>query len=191
MGVIEYAGSVKERISCMKVFDEQGQILPTDAALDVIISDLILLRRGKGKVMFIGNGGSAAIASHMAVDFWKNAKVRAVSFNDPSQITCLSNDNGYENVFSLPVDAFAEEGDILVAISSSGSSSNILNAAASARKRKCRIFTLSGFKEDNPLRKKGDINIYVGDMSYGIVETAHAMVCHYFLDSVLKRQRDV
>ncbi|MFA6636245.1 MAG: SIS domain-containing protein [Candidatus Omnitrophota bacterium] len=191
MKIVRYAETVRERIRDMKAYDRSGDQLAADEAMERIIGFMADIPSSGGKVIFIGNGGSASIASHMAVDFWKNGKIKAVSFNDPSQLTCLSNDNGYENVFSIPIGFFAEEGDVLVAISSSGASPSILNAADEAREKKCRVVTLSGFKEDNPLKEKGDVNIFVADMSYGIVETAHAMLCHYFLDSVIERQSDV
>lgn len=148
------------------------------------------LRVSERKAIFIGNGGSAAIASHMAVDFWKNAGIRAISFNDPSQLTCLSNDEGYENVFSIPITFFAEPGDLIIAISSSGMSRNILNAVDAASDKNCRSITLSGFRQDNPLKAKGDINFFIDHCSYGIVESAHAVICHYMLDTLLKRQPD-
>lgn len=147
---------------------------------------MVASRTGKRKkVIFIGNGGSAAIASHMAIDFWKNGRMRAVSFNDPSQLTCLANDLGYEDVFAAPIKMFAEKGDVLFAISSSGRSANILNAVKAARKKGCWIVTLSGFKPDNPLRRLGDVNFYIRDRSYGIVESAHSVICHYILDSIM------
>jgi D-sedoheptulose 7-phosphate isomerase len=142
--------------------------------------------RAGGKAMVIGNGGSAAIAGHTAVDLWKNGRIPAVCFNDPSQLTCLSNDLGYEEVFAEPVRMFARPGDVLVAISSSGRSRNILNAVAAARSKGCRVITLSGFKPDNPLRGLGDWNFYADSIAYGFVETAHSAVCHALVDCAIR-----
>jgi D-sedoheptulose 7-phosphate isomerase len=134
------------------------------------------------KIIFIGNGGSAGIASHLAIDFSKNGGMRAIAFNDPAALTCLGNDFGYENVFSKQIDFHACPGDLLIAISSSGKSPNILEAVAAAKTRECRTVTLSGFTDDNELRRSGDINFYVRSSQYGFVEVAHLALCHAVLD---------
>ena len=113
------------------------------------------------KLMFIGNGASAAISSHMATDYWKNGGIRSVAFNDSSLLTCISNDYGYKHVFEKPIEMFADAGDILIAISSSGKSENILQGVQAAISAKCQIVTFSGFKYDNPLRAMGNYNFYV------------------------------
>ena len=132
--------------------------------------------------MFVGNGGSATIASHMAIDFTKNGGIRALSFNDGAALTCLGNDLGYENVFSKQIEMLATNKDLLVAISSSGSSQNILNAVGAARAKGCEIITMSGFSAQNPLRKLGDLNLYVASREYGFVEAAHLGLCHAWID---------
>jgi len=136
------------------------------------------------KIIFVGNGGSAGIASHLAIDFSKNGGLRALAFNDPSALTCLGNDLGYENVFAKQLEFHARPGDVLVAISSSGRSANILNAVKMARQRDCKVVTYSGFSENNELRRTGDVNFYVRgqDMEYGFVEVAHLALCHAVLD---------
>lgn len=150
--------------------------------------DLIKKAAAKGnKVMFIGNGGSAAIASHMAADLWKNSRIKAICFNDSAQLTCLSNDFGYKHVFEKPIEMFAEPGDVLIAISSSGKSENILRGVKAAKHKRCRVITMSGFKKDNSLRKLGDINYYVPSNSYGFVEIAHGAICHLFADYTYKK----
>lgn len=136
----------------------------------------------QGKLMFIGNGGSAGIASHCAIDYSKNGNLRSLAFNDASALTCLGNDLGYENVFARQIDLHARPEDLLMAISSSGASPNILNAAMAARERGCAIVTFSGFKSDNALRNLGDVNFYVDAMEYGVVEITHLVLCHAILD---------
>lgn len=149
------------------------------------IEDLILMLKGnQKKIMFIGNGGSAGIASHMALDYWRNGGIRALCFNDGALLTCIGNDFGYENVFAKPIEMFAEPGDILVAISSSGKSENILNAVRAASDKQCQVITLSGFSAQNPLRNSGDYNIYVPSGKYGFVELAHQIILHSILDHI-------
>jgi D-sedoheptulose 7-phosphate isomerase len=141
------------------------------------------------KLMFIGNGASAAISSHMATDFWKTGGMRAMAFNDASGLTCIGNDFGYPHLFEKPVEMFADEGDVLVAISSSGRSENILRAVDAARAKKCLVLTLSGFEADNPLRALGDGNFYVPVRSYGQVEVLHHSICHCLLDTIVATRR--
>jgi D-sedoheptulose 7-phosphate isomerase len=152
--------------------------------------DLIVSQTSFGrKIIFIGNGGSAAIASHQAVDFWKNGGMRAVAFNDSSLLTCISNDFGYPQVFAKPIEMFADPGDVLIAISSSGRSENILSAVCSAKERECRVVTLSGFSADTPLRLTGELNFYVPSAAYGHVEIVHLALCHCVLDTIISRQK--
>lgn len=137
------------------------------------------------KIMFIGNGASASISSHMATDFFKNGGIRALAFNDSSLLTCISNDFGYKYVFSKPIESFADNDDIVFAISSSGESENILEGVKAARSRGCNIITLSGFREENRLSTTGDINFYVPSQKYGPVEVIHHSICHCVLDMIV------
>lgn len=134
------------------------------------------------KLMFVGNGGSAGIASHCAIDYSKNGDLRSLAFNDGAALTCLGNDLGYENVFARQVEMHGRSGDLLVAISSSGNSPNIHKAVSAARARGCLAATFSGFKPDNPLRSMGDVNFYVASDIYGFVEVSHLSLCHAILD---------
>ncbi len=138
------------------------------------------------KVIFIGNGGSAAVASHQAIDYWRNGGFPAIAFNDGALLTCISNDFGYEQVFSKPIATFAQPGDVLFAISSSGKSANILAGARQAAQSGCHVITLSAFKSDNPLRQLGDLNFYVPTMAYGFAEITHLCICHCILDGLMK-----
>lgn len=137
------------------------------------------------KIYFVGNGGSAGISQHLAVDFWKNGKMRAQSFNDASLLTCIGNDLGYENLFSAPLEMFLEPNDAVICISSSGKSENILRAAKMGKEKGAFVITLSGFDADNPLRSLGDINFYVPSHSYGMVEISHELILHCILDTKL------
>lgn len=125
------------------------------------------------KLMIAGNGGSAAMASHAAVDFTKAAGVRAVNFNEADLLTCFSNDYGYEHVFEKAVEFYGDDGDLLLLVSSSGKSPNIINAAQIAKELDIEVITLSGFDDDNPLRSLGTINLWVDSRAYNVVEMTH------------------
>lgn len=130
--------------------------------------------RDKGrKVILVGNGGSAAIASHVAVDLTKAARVRAINFNEADLITCFGNDYGYENWMGKALEFYGDSGDVAVIISSSGQSQNVVIGAKTARDLGLHVVTLSGFHSDNPLRALGDLNLWVKSESYNVVETTH------------------
>lgn len=129
-------------------------------------------RAGK-KIIFIGNGGSAAMASHCAVDFTKNARIRCVNFNEADLITCFANDFGYERVFQKALEFYADDGDVVVLISSGGRSSNILNAADYCTTRGLFLITFTGFASDNPLAGKGRINVCLNSRAYNVIENTH------------------
>ena len=148
----------------------------------VRLKDLLVDTRAKGrKVIFAGNGASSAISSHAAVDFTKAAGVRAITFHDVDLITCFANDYGYERWIEQALAAYADAGDVVVLISSSGRSPNIIRAAAHARDRGLTVVTLTGFAPDNPLRQMGDLALWVDSRSYNVVESVHQiwllMVC--------------
>ncbi|MFH0887155.1 MAG: SIS domain-containing protein [bacterium] len=137
------------------------------------------------KIILVGNGGSAAIAEHMAIDFTKNAGLRAMTISGSPQLTTFANDYGYEHIYSKGIEAYADKGDVVIAISSGGTSKNIINAVDAAKKVGCKVITFSGFEERNPLRSKGDINIYVASEAYGYVEIIHNLLIHYLNDQII------
>lgn len=173
-----------QALEAVEVSDAAGNALGFTAGMERAI-ELIAGQTAAGrKVMFVGNGASAAISSHQSVDFWKAGGMRAIAFNDPALLTCISNDYGYPFVFEKPVEMFADPGDVLVAISSSGRSENIVRAARKARERRCLVITMSGFAPDNPLRVLGDVNFWVPSRSYGHVEVTHLALSHSILDTI-------
>lgn len=131
------------------------------------------IRENNGKIIIAGNGGSAAMASHVAVDLTKAADVRSVTFNESDLITCFGNDFGYENWISKAIDYYHYRNDAVILISSSGQSQNIINAAKRSIELDLPLVTLSGFASDNPLRNVGNINLWVNSNSYNIVEMTH------------------
>jgi D-sedoheptulose 7-phosphate isomerase len=144
-------------------------------------------RAARGRVVFIGNGGSAAIASHLASDLSKAGGVPALCFNDASQITCLANDYGFENWIAHALRLNCRASDSLVAISSSGRSANILNAVAAARRLEMKVVTLSGMEANNPLRRLGDVNLWLDSKAYNIIESAHQFWLMMVLDWIIGR----
>lgn len=140
--------------------------------------------KSKGKVIIAGNGGSAAIASHVSVDLSKNAGIRAINFNDADLITCLSNDYSYEKWIESALQIYVDKRDIVVLVSSSGSSKNHLKAARYLKKRKIKFITLTAINKNNPLKKinsKG-INIWINSKSYNIIEVFHLYVLLCVID---------
>lgn len=146
------------------------------------IEKKIQLFKSHNKIILIGNGGSSAIANHLANDFNKNAKIKALSFSDSASLTCLANDYGYENIYLKSLEFHSMPGDILFAISSSGNSQNIIKATKYALKNNITALTFSGFNKSNSLRRLGHLNIYINDKRYGHVELCHFNICHYILD---------
>ena len=140
------------------------------------------VREKKRCIYLIGNGASASMASHFAADLTKNARLHTEVFTDLSLITAISNDIGYEWVFSEPLRSRAEKGDMLVAISSSGKSKNILRAAEVAGKIGLKVITLSAMSPQNPLRSTGHLNIYIPSETYGYAESSHSAILHYWMD---------
>ncbi len=178
----KYFGTLARLIVTAEVTDRATKPLSLEEGCERVRQAAHAAHDAGNKIMFIGNGGSAGIASHMSIDFSKNGGLRAQAFNDPSALTCLGNDLGYENVFAKQLEFHARPGDVLIAISSSGRSPNILAGVGMARSRECRIVTFSGFTEENHLRRAGDVNFFVRSHEYGFVEVAHLALCHAVLD---------
>jgi len=144
----------------------------------------VKVREMNQSIFLVGNGASASMASHFAADLAKNAHLHTEVFSDLSLITAISNDMGYEWVFAEPLRRRAKKGDMLVAISSSGNSINILRATEIARKIDLKIITLSAMSPQNPLKSSGVLNIYVSAQTYGYAETCHAAILHHWMDMV-------
>jgi len=180
--IVSYFETLARLPLAAEVTDARGNAVPLHAFFSAAVARMRAVHAAGNKIMFVGNGGSAAIASHMANDFSKNGGMRACCFADGAALTCLGNDFGYEFVFAKQIEMHARKGDLLVAISSSGNSKNILFAADAARNTGSGIFTFSGFSPDNKLRRLGDYNIYVPAQEYGFVEVTHEALCHAVLD---------
>jgi len=154
-----------------------SKIIPNKKVFNEIIKIKNLIIKAKktnSRVLIFGNGGSAAVASHVSVDLTKNIKVKAMNFNEADLITCFSNDYGYEKWIEKAIEFYADKGDVVILISSSGKSKNMLNACkASRRKKISKIITLTGNKKNNPLSKLGDVNLWVDSNIYNHIENTH------------------
>ncbi len=151
-----------------------------------IIEIIKKVKKNKKKIILVGNGGSAAMASHVSVDFTKLCKIRAVNFNEADLITCFANDYGYENWISNAVNCYADKGDLLICISSSGKSKNIINGAKQAKKIGCRVITLSGFDKNNELKKIGIVNLWLDSKNYNFIEMTHHVWLLSLVDFIAK-----
>lgn len=143
------------------------------------------VHKRNGKIIIIGNGGSAAIASHVSVDLSKAAGIRAINFNEADLITCLCNDYGYENWVERALEIYADSKDLIILISSSGMSPNIIKGAKKAKELSIPIITFSGFNSDNILRTLGDINFWVDNQEYNIVEMTHHIWLLAIVDKII------
>jgi D-sedoheptulose 7-phosphate isomerase len=159
-----------------------GQPLELEAGLQKVIRLLEQCRSKRATFYIIGNGGSAAIASHVVNDLVNGAKCAATTIHDASVLTCMANDHGYDHAYERILAQLAHPGDVLIAISSSGRSVNMLNAAMQMRANGGSVITLTGFGHDNPLRLMGDFNIWLDSSAYGVVEVGHQFVLHYVSD---------
>ncbi len=163
-------------------------ILKADEKLLLKASDGIKQASGQnGKVIIVGNGGSAAIASHVSVDLTKAAGIRSVNFNEADLITCLANDFGYEHWVAKALEYYADSKDLIILISSSGRSANMINGADQANKMGLNLITFSGFERDNALRSRGKINFWVDSRDYNMVEMTHHVWLLAIADKIISK----
>jgi D-sedoheptulose 7-phosphate isomerase len=156
-----------------------GQALPVlEAALRDLRARFRAAHQRGNTVILVGNGGSAAIASHMAVDYTKNGGIRARALNDAPTLTCLANDLGHTRVFAAQLRYYARAGDWVVIVSSSGRSPNVVQAGRECTALGLDLVTLTGMAPENRLRGMGALNFWVPSEDYGIVEITHLSLLH-------------
>lgn len=177
-----YFKELSKLLLSVQVRDQHNSVVSLDEGGAKATEMILSVKTASCKVMLIGNGGSAAIASHMQNDLCKTVGVRATVFNEAPLLTALANDGGYECAYEHLVDLWANADDLLIAISSSGQSENIVRAVQVSVRRKCQVITLSGFSPDNPLRRMGHLNFYVDSEAYGNVELVHSALAHFLTD---------
>jgi D-sedoheptulose 7-phosphate isomerase len=170
----------------IKLLSEQYQYAKKLLILKKIIIKLSL----KNKIFVFGNGGSASIANHLILDLNNIGKKRCINFNDPSLITCFANDYGYENWMKKCIENFGDKGDILIVISSSGESKNIVKACKLARQKNFKkIVTFTGFYKNNNVKKIGDINFWINSKRYNFIENIHQILLLALVDSFKSSQK--
>ena len=169
-----------------KYLFQYHQLLLDIKNTDVLLKKIYSFRnKGKGKIILFGNGGSSSICSHIATDFVKSNKIRAISLNDHNLITCFGNDYGFENWISKALESHCDyKKDLVILVSSSGNSKNLINAAKLCKKNNIELVTLTGFDKNNRLSKLGNINIWVNSKSYNYVEVAHLQILAFIVDSL-------
>jgi D-sedoheptulose 7-phosphate isomerase len=156
--------------------------------LSEVANSIIKTHEKNGKIIVVGNGGSAAIASHVSVDLTKSANIKSITFNESSLLTCFSNDFGYEHWVEKAIDIYAEEKDLIILISSSGNSKNIINGAKKAVSRKIPLITLSGFESKNELKQLGNINLWLDSKVYNIIENVHQVWLLSVIDFIIDKK---
>ena len=175
-------------ISCLNAVSIRDNKSNLDLGFEDGMNTLLLLlldkRRSNKNLYFIGNGGSAAIASHMTSDFFKNGRFKTISLFDSSALTCLGNDYGYEYIFSKQIERMMNPGDLLIAISSSGRSPNIVNAVNAAHENNADVLSFTGFDFDNTVRLSADCSVYIPSHEYGIVESCHNLLLQELVDKL-------
>ena len=155
--------------------------------IDKSVELINLSNQNNNKIYIVGNGGSASIASHVSVDFAKVAKIPSATFNNANLITCFANDYGYENWVKESIKSYCNNNDLLILISSSGTSKNIVNAAEYCNQNKINLITLSGFKSDNPLAQLGKVNFHVKSDNYNYIEMTHHIILVSIVDIFIKK----
>ena len=176
--------------SYLKQYNKSIYELINSVNANLIEQSVQLIQRSihnKSKVYIVGNGGSASIASHVSVDFVKVARVPSSTFNNSNLITCFANDYGYENWVVEAIKAYTNINDLIILISSSGTSKNIVNAAQYCKDNNIDLITLSGFNKDNPLSTLGNVNFHIESTEYNYIEMSHHIILLALVDIFAKK----
>jgi D-sedoheptulose 7-phosphate isomerase len=140
------------------------------------------VKKKKSKILVFGNGANISLASHFATDMTKNGKITTSSFNDGNLITCFSNDYGFENWIQNTIKYYSSKNDLIILLSASGTSKNIIKAAKYCYKNKFRCVSIYGFNKKNNLSKYCGLNIWIDAKSYNLIEIAQAVILLSIVD---------
>ncbi len=182
-----YLSKIKTLLDQIEITDNVSEYYQYGIGLKEVLHILETCKADRGCLYICGNGGSAGIAQHMTADFLKNAGIRTYNMYGQSTITCISNDLTYEYVFCKQLAMLAEQNDVLVAISSSGESENIVKAANEMKKAGGKIITFTAFQPENRIRGMGDWNIYVPISQYGMAESIHNLILQQIVDKIVEK----
>jgi D-sedoheptulose 7-phosphate isomerase len=150
---------------------------------------ILEIKRKKYSLFVYGNGGSAAVASHFNTDAFNKCGIASNTLGDKSLITCLANDYGFEKIIKINISKFATKKDLVILISSSGESRNMINAARFCKNKKIFLVTLTGFNKNNSLKRLGNINLWVDSKEYNYIENIHQLWLLSVLDKISKNQK--
>lgn len=182
-----YINELIQKLETTEIWKKEEKRFDYDEGVQLLVERFTEHKQQGTQLFFIGNGGSSAIASHMTADFMKNGGMNTYSLYDNAVTTCMGNDYGYEHIFSKPMEFLVRRNDLVVAISSSGNSKNIINAIEVASKKGAEVITFTGFKSDNKAKQLGNINVYVPCEKYGIVESIHNLILQQIVDMIMER----
>lgn len=177
-----FLACISNSLRCIEITTRSGEGLGPDEGFSLLCQLSEEICSNSRTQFFCGNGASAAFANHIALDWTKNGKVRTLAFSDSALLTALGNDFGGDEVFAAALRLYSQNSDLLVTISSSGNSPNILKAITTARELGMGVVTISGLRPDNRCRSLGDLNFYIPAKTYGVVECAHQVLLHMWLD---------
>jgi len=183
----QYISEFIQTLENVRISLKNEKELAYTSGIQALVECFTFHKKADTQIFFIGNGGSSAIASHMTADFMKNGGMKTYSLYDNAVTTCMGNDYGYEYVFSRPLEFLGQENDLLVAVSSSGNSQNIVNAINTANAKGMETVTFTGFKVDNQSKQLGMLNVYVPSERYGIVESIHNLMLQQVVDLIMER----
>lgn len=183
----QYINKLMHALEKTRIYVKSDMELNYDVGIQTLVACFTRHKTAGTQIFFIGNGGSSAIASHMTADFMKNGGMKTYSLYDNAVTTCMGNDYGYGFVFSRPLEFLGRKDDLLVAISSSGNSQNIINAIKTANEKNMETITFTGFRKDNKAKQLGTINVYVPSERYGIVESIHNLMLQQVVDMIMER----
>lgn len=182
-----YINELIQKLETTEIWKKEEKRFDYDEGVQLLVERFTEHKQQGTQLFFIGNGGSSAIASHMTADFMKNGGMNTYSLYDNAVTTCMGNDYGYEHIFSKPMEFLVRRNDLVVAISSSGNSKNIINAIEVASEKGAEVITFTGFKSDNKAKQLGNINVYVPCEKYGIVESIHNLILQQIVDMIMER----
>lgn len=186
--VDEYMNIIYAALDNVVITNHNGEKMQLQQALDQWADRAKNIRdEKKGLIFFCGNGASATMAEHMSHDWFQNAEINTTTCSETAHITAVGNDYSFDEIFSYRIGRIVSDRDMLVTISSSGNSPNIVKALETGRRRGAYLITLSGKEPDNKSRELGDLNFYVPLPTYGLTESAHTVLLHAALDNFLEK----